>query len=212
TGQGVDVSAVRAHVAASLPDYMVPSGFVVLERLPLTPNGKLDRKALPAPELTTSVARAPRTPAEEILCALFAEVLGLDRVGIDDNFFALGGDSIMSIQLVSRARKAGLVITPRAVFAHQTVEALAGVATLLTETASSLPDVATGALAPTPIMRWLLERGAPLDRFHQVMLLRVPSGLQQDYLGAALQCVLDHHDALRLRLPTGEGLEVAPVG
>ena len=110
-----------------LPDYMVPSAFVVLERLPLTPNGKLDRRALPAPELTAARrCAAPRTPQEEILCALFAEVLGVARVGIDDNFFALGGDSIMSIQLVSRARKAGLVITPRAVFQHQTVEALAG--------------------------------------------------------------------------------------
>src|SRR5262249_32939469 len=163
------------------------------ERLPLTPNGKLDRKALPAPELTPSMARPPRTLSEQILCALFAEVLGLERVGIDDNFFALGGDSIMSIQLVSRARTAGLVMTPRAVFQHQTVEALAGAATLLMETASSLPDVATGALAPTPIMRWLLECGAPLDRFHQVMLLRVPAGMQQDHLAAALQALLDHH-------------------
>ena len=121
-----DAAALRAHLARSLPDYMVPSAFVVLERLPLTPNGKLDRRALPAPELRgLRLRRAPRTPQEEILCGLFAEVLGLERVGIDDNFFALGGDSIMSIQLVSRARKAGLVITPRAVFQHQTVEALA---------------------------------------------------------------------------------------
>src|SRR6185295_2413626 len=124
-----DAAALRAHVGASLPDYMVPSAIVVLERLPLTPNGKLDRRALPAPEVTVGAqARAPRTAAEEVLCGLFAEVLGLERVGIEDNFFALGGDSIMSIQLVSRARKAGLVITPRAVFAHQTVAGLAGVA------------------------------------------------------------------------------------
>jgi Acyl-CoA synthetases (AMP-forming)/AMP-acid ligases II len=133
-----DPSALRAHLGRSLPDYMVPSGFVVLERLPLTPNGKLDRKALPAPELIAGVRRGPRTPQEDMLCGLFAEVLGVERVGIDDNFFALGGDSIMSIQLVSRARKAGLVITPRAVFQHQTVAALAGVIGLVAPTPSPL--------------------------------------------------------------------------
>src|SRR5262249_29883848 len=85
----------------------------VLDRLPLTANGKLDRGALPAPQVRAGVVRLARSPQEEVLCALFAEVLGLERVGIDDNFFALGGDSIVSIQLVSRARKAGLVITPR---------------------------------------------------------------------------------------------------
>ena len=143
-----DAAALRAHLGQSLPDYMVPSAFVVLDRLPLTPNGKLDRKALPAPDRAPStLRRAPRTPQEEMLCALFAEVLGLEQVGIDDNFFALGGDSIMSIQLVSRARKAGLVITPRAVFQHQTVEGLAGVASLLAETAAALPDIATGGIA-----------------------------------------------------------------
>ena len=101
---------------------------MTLERLPLTPNGKLDRRALPAPEFRPQVLRAPRSAAEEVLCGLFAEVLGVGRVGIDDNFFALGGDSIVSIQLVSRARQAGLLITPRAVFQQQTVAALAAVA------------------------------------------------------------------------------------
>src|ERR1700681_1175252 len=213
-----DAASLRAHRWRSLPDYMVPSAFVALDRLPLTPNGKLDRKALPAPEpMPASLQRLPRTPQEEMLCALYAEVLGLERVGIDDNFFALGGDSIMSIQLVSRARKAGLVITPRAVFQHQSVATLAGVAALIEETASTVPDIAIGALPATPIMRWLEERGGPIERFSQAMLLQVPAGLQEDHLIAALQTLLDHHDALRLCLVASAGngewsLEGAPPG
>src|SRR5262245_16849947 len=196
---------------------MVPSAIVVLERLPLTANGKLDRAALPAPQVRAGVVRLARNPREELLCALFAEVLGLERVGIDDNFFALGGDSIVSIQLVSRARKVGLAITPRAVFEHQTVAGLAGVAAVIGERPGAAADIATGGLAPTPIMRWLLERGGPLDRFNQSMLLQVPAGMREADLTSALQAVLDHHDALRLRLEVaaGEGewkLEVAPAG
>jgi len=216
--QAADAATLRGHVGRSLPDYMVPAAFVMLAHLPLTPNGKLDRKALPAPDLTpSSIRRAPRSPQEEILCSLFAEVLGLERVGIDDNFFELGGDSIVSIQLVSRARKAGLVITPRAVFQHQTVSGLAAVATPVKETVPHPLDIPIGALPATPIIRWLQERGGPIGRFKQAMLLRVPAGLLYDHLIAALQTLLDHHDALRLRLiapaGTGEwGLEVAPPG
>ena len=152
-----------------------------------------------------------------MLCGLFAEVLGVERVGIDDNFFALGGDSIMSIQLVSRARQSGLVITPRAVFEHQTVAALAAAATLLEEAPPTLPDIAIGALPATPIMHWLAERGGPIERFHQAMLLQVPAGLREDHLIGALQTLLDHHDGLRLRLsPATQGadfsLEIAPCG
>ena len=221
----VDAAALRAALSQVLPDYMVPSAIVVLDRLPLTPNGKLDRRALPAPELAPRHAhRAPRTPQEEILCGLFAEVLGVERVGIDDNFFELGGDSIVSIQLVSRARRAGLLITPRAVFQHQTVAglaALAGVAGLGRGGRGGWPRMAGPAcgrpLPATPIMRWLKERGGPLGRFSQSMLLRVPAGLRQDHLAAALQAVLDHHDALRLRLDASAAdgewdLEIAPPG
>ena len=214
----VDVAGLRGAVAARLPDYMVPSAFVVLDRLPLTANGKLDRGRLPAPEVTVGSAhRAPRSPQEEVLCGLFAEVLGLERVGIDDNFFALGGDSIMSIQLVSRARTAGLLITPRAVFQHQSVAALAQSATLADARAAAAPDLATGSLPATPIMRWLLEQDGPLDRFSQAMLLQVPAGLREEHLIEALQAVLDHHDALRLRLvspspPSAAALAIAAAG
>ena len=138
----VDQASLRSDLLRRLPDYMVPSAFVVLAQLPLTPNGKLDRRALPAPDVVAAAQRPPRSPREEMLCALFAELLGLPRVGIDDNFFALGGDSIMSIQLVSRARKAGLVITPRQVFQHQTVAALADVASRLSTSAMTTPDLA----------------------------------------------------------------------
>ncbi len=221
-GERPEAGELRGHLAGSLPEHMVPSAFVVLDRLPLTPNGKLDRRALPAPDYSVLAGgRLPRTPQEEVLCGLFAEVLGVERVGIEDNFFALGGDSIMSIQLVSRARKAGLLITPRAVFQHQTVAALAEVvgrpAPALPSSAADAADEATGELAPTPIMRWLLERGGPLDRFCQAMLLRLPAGLQGEHLVGALQSLLDHHDALRLRLvgageEAGWSLEVAPAG
>ena len=130
SGQSTDPATLRAHLGQRLPDYMVPAAIVLLDALPLTPNGKLDRRALPAPEFgaTKSGWRAPAPPQEEILCALFAETLGLPRVGIEDNFFELGGDSISSIELVSRARQAGLLITPRDIFHHQSVEALATLA------------------------------------------------------------------------------------
>jgi non-ribosomal peptide synthase protein (TIGR01720 family) len=144
--------------------------------------------------------RAPRTAQEAVLSALFAEVLGVERVGLDDSFFALGGDSIMSIQLVSRARRAGLAITPRAVFQHQTVAALAAVAAPVQDGAAAPVEVAAGPLPATPIMRWLFAHGGPIDGFHQAMLLCVPAPLREDALAAAMQVLIDHHDALRLRV------------
>ncbi|WP_327260475.1 amino acid adenylation domain-containing protein [Streptomyces sp. NBC_01232] len=122
-------AALREALAGVLPDYMVPAAVVALDSLPTNVSGKLDRAALPAPELGTAArSRPPRDAREEALCAVFAQVLGLASAGIDDDFFVLGGDSIVSIQLVTRARKAGLVLTPRDVFEQRTVERMAAAA------------------------------------------------------------------------------------
>ncbi|MFJ3517038.1 amino acid adenylation domain-containing protein [Streptomyces sp. NPDC090131] len=125
----VEPAALRKALAAGLPEYMVPAAVVVLNSLPTNVSGKLDRGALPAPELgAAELSRSPRDTREEALCAVFAQVLGLASAGIDDDFFALGGDSIVSIQLVTRARKAGLFLTPRDVFEQRTVERMAAAA------------------------------------------------------------------------------------
>jgi amino acid adenylation domain-containing protein len=197
-------SELRARLGQTLPGYMVPSAFVFLTALPLTANGKLDRRALPAPDLSGSTTgRAARTPREELLCALFAETLGVERVGIDDSFFDLGGDSIMSIQLVSRARLGGLRISTKDVFVCRTVAALAEVATAIQGEATEAPEDGIGALPLTPIMAWLAERGGPIDGHNQSMVLRVPAGLREQDLVTVVQALLDHHAALRARVVDG---------
>ena len=125
-GGDADAAGLRAHVGARLPDYMVPSAIVVLDRLPLTANGKLDRGALPAPQVRALVSRLARSPQEELLCALFAEVLGLERVGIDDDFFALGGHSLLATRVISRIRSSlDVELSIRSLFEAPTVAALA---------------------------------------------------------------------------------------
>ncbi|MFJ9887220.1 amino acid adenylation domain-containing protein [Streptomyces sp. NPDC091287] len=222
TGRSTDTEALRRHVAERLPEYMVPGTVLVLDALPLMVNGKLDRKALPVPQLGAEPGKAPSTPREEQLCKLFAEVLGLDEVGVDQSFFELGGDSIASIQLISRARKAGLRLTPRDVFTHKTVQALAPVVqegkARDRRAAAPAPTDGVGGVPLTPIIHWFSEHTGPGDQFsqfNQAMPVPVPAGLDAPRITSVLQTLIDHHDALRLRLTRIEDigewtLEVTP--
>ncbi|GAB3578829.1 hypothetical protein GCM10027445_46530 [Amycolatopsis endophytica] len=160
----VDTAELRATAAASLPDYMVPAAVVVLDEFPLTPNNKLDLRALPAPEFAVSEHVEPVTEAERVLCGLTAELLGVDRVGTADNFFAAGGDSIASIQLLARARAAGWEFEPRAVFEHPTIGGLASVARPVS--GGSLADIDLGPDAGERDLieaRWAREQTAGLE-------------------------------------------------
>jgi amino acid adenylation domain-containing protein/non-ribosomal peptide synthase protein (TIGR01720 family) len=213
-----DTGALRAALARLVPEYMVPSAFVALAELPLTPNGKIDRRALPAPAASAGPAagRAPRTAQEEIVCGAFAEVLGIPGAAADDDFFQLGGDSILSIQVVSRIRREGLVVTPRDVFTHRTPEAIAAAAVPLGREAQTLRGSGVGRIPPTPIVSWLLERPGTLDGFNQATMFQVPASADIASLTAVLQALLDHHDVLRMQLADPAGgapvLETLPPG
>ena len=199
-------------MAERLPDYLVPAAVLTLPALPRTTSGKLDRAALPAPDFAalSTGSRPPATPREETVAGLFGAILGLESVGADDNFFALGGDSILSIQLVSRARSAGLTISVRDVFRYKTVAELAAAARVA-EDGPAVEDVGTGDVPATPIVRWLLDGGTPVRGYYQSMVLWTPAGADLDRLTGAVQALLDRHDLLRATLLPGGTLRV-PAG
>ncbi|MGJ5068406.1 non-ribosomal peptide synthase/polyketide synthase [Bradyrhizobium oligotrophicum] len=204
----LDGVVLRDVLSATLPDYMVPARIVVLDRLPLMVNGKVDRHALPAPEAPASAKRiAPRTAAEATLAAIWAELLHQPDVGMTDNFFELGGDSIISLQMVSRARRAGLLIEPRDVFKHQTLEALARDARQIARLETTVEHgLVSGPLPLLPIQRRFFEQEleAP-DHWNQALLLRPQRRLDWDVLRRAAAAVVTHHDALRLRFQRIDG-------
>jgi len=208
-----ETAGLREHLRQRLPEYMAPAVMVALDALPLTPNGKVDRKALPAPvgerpELAAEFVE-PRNDAERILVQVWREVLGLERVGVEDNFFELGGDSILSIQVIAKAARHGLRLTPRQLFQYPTIAGLAGVA----ETGRPVQaeqGVVEGPLPMTPIQHWFFEqRLADPHHYNQSVLLELDRPLDTARLEAAVRKLLEHHDALRLRVDAG-GLRLAP--
>lgn len=199
---------LQQAVQATLPDYMVPASIVRLDALPVTPNGKVDRGRLPAPDgKRPALARAyvaPRTDAEATLARIWAEVLGVDRVGVQDNFFALGGDSILSLQIVARAGRAGLRLAPRLVFEHQTIEALA--ATAIQARASHIDQgPITGSMPLTPIQHWFFDQALDdPNHYNQALALDIAQPIAPRRLEAVWRRLQVHHDALRLRYRHGE--------
>ncbi|HEU5155525.1 MAG TPA: amino acid adenylation domain-containing protein, partial [Streptosporangiaceae bacterium] len=207
-----ETARLRDFVRGILPDYMVPAAFVTLDALPLNPNGKLDRRALPAPQWSAAAAAehvAPRTETERRLAEIWTAVLGVDRVGVEDNFFELGGDSILSLQVVSRARQAGLPMSAGDLFRHQTVAGLAGAVNAAAR--ESAEPAATRAPAPAgpaplgPIQQWFFATHGPLRHFTMSMHLELAADVDEAALRAAVAAVLAHHDALRTRFSRTDG-------
>ncbi|RIS88059.1 non-ribosomal peptide synthetase [Mycobacteroides abscessus] len=200
-----DPVEARNALAERLPAYMVPAAVVVLDALPLTVNGKLDKRALPAPEYRSvgTDYRAPSGPVEKVLADIYAQVLGVDRVGVDESFFDLGGDSILSMQVVSRARAAGVHCRPRDIFVEQTVSGVAAVASL-SDGRAGIVDDGIGPVLATPIIHWLQGVPGPVDQFNQTIVLQAPVGVTEDDVVVILQALLDRHATLRLRAESGD--------
>ncbi|MEU9574414.1 amino acid adenylation domain-containing protein, partial [Streptomyces massasporeus] len=206
-----DPATLRAHAAGELPDYMVPAAVVVLDALPVTPNGKLDRKALPAPDYAApGTGRAPRTPRESALCAVFAEVLDLERVSLDDSFFDLGGHSLLATRLISRIRtELGAELTVRSLFETPTVAALA---TALDTSAGAREAVRPRqrpdeiALSHAQRRLWFLSHfDGPTGTYNLGLSLRLRGTVDATALQAALGDVVARHESLRTLFPDTDG-------
>ncbi|MFZ0716717.1 amino acid adenylation domain-containing protein, partial [Mycobacterium sp.] len=195
-----DPARIRTQLAERLPAYMIPAAVVMLDALPLTVNGKLDTRALPAPHYQDGQRYRPPTNAvEEILADIYAHVLGLERIGIDDSFFELGGDSILSMQVVARARAAGVLCKPRDIFTEQTVTRLAQVAGVVASETRPTDD-GIGQVVATPIMRWLHSVQHPIRLFCQMVAISAPAGVSEADTVILLQALVNRHAMLRLQV------------
>ncbi|SNY78843.1 non-ribosomal peptide synthase domain TIGR01720/amino acid adenylation domain-containing protein [Nocardia amikacinitolerans] len=208
-GRRLDPLELQRFARDSLPPHMVPAVILALDALPTNAFGKVDRRALPQPEFGTApVGRAPATAREKTVARLFAEVLGVPRVGADDSFFALGGDSILSIRLVARAKAEGLSFSTQDVFVHKSVAGLAATATEAVDTRelAELPGAGVGPMPLSPIMRAMLDRGH-YDRFAQAVLVQLPEGVDRAGLVRVVGSLLDRHDMLRAVLRGGDSVD-----
>jgi amino acid adenylation domain-containing protein/non-ribosomal peptide synthase protein (TIGR01720 family) len=207
----VNIGEIRRHLQEHLPEYMIPAVFMELDELPLTHNGKVDRRRLPAPHHDRSVVEtayvAPRDGTEEALAGIVQSVLGVEKVGVQDNFFDLGGDSILSIQIIARAKEFGISLTPKQLFQFPTVESLAAAAQKGAGVDAD-QGVVRGDVPLTPIQSWFFEKNVPKPHhWNQSVLLEVHRRLNMEHLERAVQSLLRHHDALRMRFAHGENTD-----
>ena len=199
--EAVTPEELRAYLKDQLPQYMLPAAVVLLDALPVKGSGKVDVRALPpAGEIETNEGfAAPRTLVEKELVRIWQEVLGLERVGITENFFELGGDSIVSIQIVARARDAGLSITPKQVLKHESILELAAVTKISIEQTAE-KESAASTIPLTPIQHWFLEQQLPNPHhYNQAVMLELKYPVRVDLLEKSLGRLIEYHEALRLR-------------
>ncbi|WP_252607192.1 lichenysin non-ribosomal peptide synthetase LicA [Bacillus paralicheniformis] len=196
----LDTESLARKLGQTLPDYMVPAYWVQLDELPVTANGKVDRRALPQPDVEAQTAeyKAPRTETEQLLADIWQDVLGIDRIGVTDNFFALGGDSIKGIQMASRLQQHGWKLEMKDLFQHPTIGELSA----YVQAADDQPidqNPVEGEVTLTPIQRWFFERKFTNEHhWNQSVMLHAPSGFDPEAAGKALTKMIEHHDALRM--------------
>ncbi|MBF6061284.1 amino acid adenylation domain-containing protein [Nocardia terpenica] len=210
----VDTAGVPDALVTRLPGYMVPATVIRLDELPRTGTGKLDRKALPAPRAAETTGRDAGTDEEIRLCAVVAEVLHRDGVGIDDDFFALGGDSIAAMRVAARAAQDGMPVLPKDIFQHRTVARILA-ATAGRSRVDAGPDEPVGVFAAPPMVRWLYERPGRHDEVNQSVLLETGERVEAARLSAALIALLERHPSLRAKVVADAGamsVEILPAG